>query len=393
MKGINIKEVLQSSKLSLLTLDGKIPLDQWLNCPACEAGLKPVCRLVDGFRQEIRFGLCENCGYMGYMDRPTKAWMIDFYSRGWDKSFPRTIAEIKKGTVLPGKGVKPSRYLAASLIEKIKPDKKRPVCELGSGYGEVLKYFRDSGFENVIGVENSKHRAELVREALGFNILHGGLEDEKIQEYLSKQKPIGLFFSHHVLEHVYNPADTLKKISFLQNKGDYLILALPNAEGEHINLSLLYLLHLHSFTKESLEMLLNKNGYEVIVDNSPDDSNTIIAARKTQSPRPRFKTRGDYFDSVLKRIRKGLALDELKKTVWYALYWEQAPERDMAKVKELGSGFWPKVDWYFKNKIAFIRSRLLKRFTSGYTMLVFPEMIDSQGFEIRFPDKITLLTK
>lgn len=393
MNGIKIQGILQSSKLSLLTLDERIPTEKWLNCPVCEIRLKPVCRLVDGFGHEIRFGLCEDCGYMGYMDRPTKDWMTDFYSREWDKSFPRAIAEIRKGTILPGKGVKPSRYLAASLIEKIKPDKEKPVCEIGSGYGEVFKYFKDSGFKNVIGVENSKHRAELVKKVLGFNTLHGGFEDEKIQEYLSEQKPIGLFFSHHVLEHVYDPADTLKKISFLQNEGDYLILALPNTEGEHINLSLLYLLHLHSFTKESLEILLNKNGYEIIADNSPDDSNAIIAAQKTQNPLPRFKTRSDYFDLVLKRIRKGLAIDELKKPGWHTLYWEQGPERDMAKTEELGFGFWPKFSWYLKNKLAFIRSRFFRRFTSGYTMLVSSQTDQGDVLEIRFPGKITLMVK
>ncbi|MEK7659285.1 MAG: class I SAM-dependent methyltransferase [Patescibacteria group bacterium] len=391
--GVKIENILQSSRLSLLGLDEKVPFEGWVTCPCCENSLKPVCQLVSGSGKEIRFGLCENCGYMGYMDRPTKDWMNDFYSREWDKSFPKTIAEIKKGTILPGKGIKPSRYLAASLIEEIKPNKEKPVCEIGSGYGEVLKYFRDFGFKNVIGVENSKHRAELVRRVLGFNVLYGGFEDKKIQNELSKQKPIGLIFSHHVLEHTYDPAEVLKKISSLQEEGDYLILALPNVDGEHIDYSLLYLVHLHSFTKESLELLLNKNGYEIIADNSPDNSNMIIAARKTLDPQPKFKVKQNYYDLVSKRIRKGLAIDEMKKTVLYELYWEQGIERDIAEITEIGSdGVLQKVSWYFKNKIAYIRSRFFKRFTAGYTMLVFP-IISNYNFEIRFSDKITFLVK
>ena len=394
MKGIKIEDILQSSRLSLLSLDEKIPFDRWLACPFCETSLRPVCRLVDASDRQIRIGLCENCGYMGYMDRPAKDWMISFYSNEWDKAFPRAIAEIKKATVLPGKGIKPSRYLAASLIEKIKPDKERPVCEIGSGYGEVLKYFRDFGFKNIIGIENSKHRTELVKQALGFNVLHGGFEDEKIQEQLMKRKPIGLIFSHHVLEHTFDPAEVVRKISDLQNEGDYLILSLPNADGEHINYILLYLVHLHSFTKESLEGLLNKYGYEIIADNSPDDSNTIIAAQKKSAPQPKLKIKQDYFDSVSKRIIKGLALDQMsKKKAWYALYWEQGAERDKAKATKIGSGFLPRVNWYFKNKVAFVRSRFLKRFTQGYTMLVSPEMTDDGNFEIRFPDKINFLVK
>ncbi len=404
MNGIKVEDILQSSRLSLLGLDEKVPLDQWLTCPSCESGLKPICRLVGGSGKEIRVGLCGNCGYMGYMDRPSKDWMNDFYSQEWDKSFPRTIAEIRKATVMPGKGVKPSRYLAASLIEEIKPDKEKPVCEIGSGYGEVLKYFRDSGFKNIIGIENSKRRAELVRKTLAFNLLHGGFEDEKVQEQLAKQSPFGLIFSHHVLEHTYDPAEVLRKISFLQNEGDYLILALPNADGEHINYALLYLVHLHSFTKESLEMILNKNGYEILIDNSPDNSNTIIAAQKTRNPKLKFKLKNDYFDLVSRRIRKGLAMDEMRRPVWYALYWEQGFERDTARATELGLFFLPRVRWFFKDKIAFVRSRFFKRFTPGYTMLVSPagpepvysefvESVEGNIFEIRFPDKITFLIK
>ena len=393
MKGIRIEDILQSSRLSLLSLDEKTPFDKWLVCPSCETGLRPVCRLVDSFYRQVRVGLCENCGYMGYMDRPIKAWMNDFYSREWDKDFPRTKAEIQKGTVLPGKGIKPSRYLAASLVEKIKPDKEKPVCEIGSGYGEVLKYFRDTGFKKLIGVENSKRRADLVNQVLGFNVLHGGFEDKKIQKQLAEQRPIGLIFSHHVLEHTYDPAEVIKRISYLQDEGDFLILALPNSVGEHINYALLYLVHLHSFTKGSLEALLNKSGYEIMADNSPDDSNTIIAARKTDNPKPRFETGRDHFDLVSKRVRRGLALDEMRRPVWHALRWEQGPERDKAKATELGSGFLPRVNWYFKNKAAFVRSRLLKRFTPGYTMLVSPETAEKDIFEIRFSRKITFLIK
>lgn len=393
MNGLKIEDILQSSRLNLLYLDEKIPLDKWLTCPSCKTDLKTVCRLIDTSERQVRIGLCEDCGYMGYMDRPSLAWMNDFYSHEWDKSFPKTLAEIQNGSILPGKGVKLSRYLAASLIERIKLDKEKPICEIGSGYGEVLKYFRDSGFKNVIGIENSKHRADLVREVLGLNILHGSFESKEIQVELSKQKPIGLIFSHHVLEHVYNPAETLAKISNLQDEGDYLILSLPNAEGEHINYALLYLVHLHSFTKESLEKLLNKNGYEIIIDNSPDNSNTIIAAKKTKNPIPKLKMNKNYPDLFSRRIAKGLALNEIKKPVWHTLYWEQGPERDRAEIKEFGLGFLAKFNWFLRNKVAFIRSRFLKRFAPGYTMLVFPQSSQSDIFEIKFPQKITFLIK
>lgn len=393
-QAIKIEDILQSSRVSLFSFDKNIPLDEWLKCPSCGTGLRPICILTNGSDQRIRYGLCEKCGYMGYMDRPTKEWMVDFYSKDWDRAFPKTISDIRNGTIMPGKGIKPSRYLAASLIERINPNKEKPVCEIGSGYGEVLKYFKDAGFKTIIGVENSKHRAELVKEALGFDILHGGFGDREIHEQLLKYRPIGLFFSHHVLEHVYDPSEVISKIHSLQEEGDYLILSLPNSDGEHINYALLYLVHLHSFTKESLELLLNKNGYEIVEDNSPDNSNIIIAARKTRNPQAKFQIKQGYFDSVSKRIIKGLALERMKEGELNKLYWEQGSEIDKAKLLPVySSQFLQKIDWYFKNKIAYIKSRLLKRFTSGYTMFVAPVKTKGESFEIIFPDKIKFLIK
>lgn len=63
---IKIKDILQSSRLSLFNFDKNIPLEKWLNCPSCGTNLKPVCVLTNGSDQRIRYGLCETCGYMGY---------------------------------------------------------------------------------------------------------------------------------------------------------------------------------------------------------------------------------------------------------------------------------------------------------------------------------------
>lgn len=393
-QAVKINDILRSSRLSLLDLDRDAELDKWLLCPSCETHLIPVCILTNGLDQKVRYGLCETCGYMGYMDRPSKNWMISFYSKDWDRAYPKTIVDIQLGTILPKKGIKPSRYLAASLVDSMSLDKERSVCEMGSGYGEVLKYFKDKGFKNIVGVENSKHRASLVQEALGINVLHGEFENQMVQEELLKRKPIGLIFSHHVLEHVYDPSEIIGKISSLQSEGDHLILSLPNADGEHINYALLYLVHLHSFTKESLELLLNKHGYEIIVDNSPDNLNIIIGAKKTAHPIRKFKTRQDYALTIENRIRKGFALDSIKTGRSYKLYWVQGLERDGARISPiLHNPFLQKIDWVVKNIIALVKSRLFKKFTSGYTMLITPMSTSEKCFEISYPNNVKFLIK
>lgn len=391
---IQIEGFVSASRVKVFKFGKEIPLEENRFCFVCGKPLKVIAVLESGDgSQKVRLGLCEGCGYVGYIDRPSEKWMIDFYSRDWDKGFARTREDVLKNTELIKEGSKAGRYLTFSLVEKIGVDKERPVCEVGAGYGEILYNFERAGFKKIVGVENSARRAEFVKKTFGYEILSGEFESPEVQAELLRFKPFGTFFSHHVLEHTYRPDKIINLISGLQSNGDFLVLSLPNVEGEHINYSLFYLVHLHSFTKESLEILLNKNGYEIVVDNSPDDSNIVIAAQKTQSPRPRFKIKQNYFDSISGRIRKGLAFEQMTKPVWHALHWEQGSERDMARTKELGSGFLPKSLWRLRNMLVFVRSRFFRRFTSGYAMLVFPKNDDSDVFKIRFPDKISFLIK
>ncbi len=385
---------MESNRVRVFDFGRDIFLDQQLHCPACQNDLTVGGILVgEQSDEKIRYGVCSRCGYMGYIDRPTKKWMIDFYSTDWDQAFPRTVEQIKNGTILPGKGIKPERYISASLLQKIQPDRNKPFLEIGSGYGEVLKYFKEQGFKTVVGVENSQHRAEMVNRALGFTIFHGGFEEDNIQEKLAKFKPIGLVFSNHVLEHTYHPEDIIKKISFFQDIGDYLILSLPNAVGEHINYSFLYLVHLHSFTKESLEILLNRHGYEIVADNSPDEFSIAIAARKAQNPKSIFLLKSNYLELFKTRVKKGMSIDLLKSGT-NELYWEQRSEYDFSRViPRYKNNLVAAIIWKFKKLVALVNVHL-RRFTIGYKLLIEPiEIGDDMSTEIRFPKNIKFLIK
>lgn len=391
---IRIDDIMESNRVKVFDFGSDIPLDTQPTCPACLNRLDVAALLVgEGLGQKMRFGVCSECGYMGYIDRPTQKWMIDFYRSDWDRAFPRTTEQIREGTILPGKGVKAERYVSASLLQKIQPDRNKPFLEIGSGYGEVLKYFKDQGFQTVVGVENSKHRADLVNKVLGFTIFQGGFEEDSVQESLTKIKPIGLIFSNHVLEHTYNPDEILRKISSLQDLGEYLILSLPNAWGEHINYAFLYLVHLHSFTKESLETLLNRHGYEIVADNSPDEFSTAIAAKKVQNPKPTLARKTNYLDIFNARVRKGLSIDLLSAGK-NELYWEQCSDYDFSRVvRRYGNKLSATVFWKFEKLVALIRVRL-RRFSVGYKLIL--ELIEKGTglpLEIRFPKNIQFLIK
>ncbi len=385
---------MKSNRVGVFNFDKNIPLEQQSKCPSCENELKTACVFVsEKSVMRMKYGICTHCGYMGYIDRPSKQWMIDFYSNDWDKAFPRTEEQIKNGTILPGKGIKPDRFITASLLSKINFDKNKPFVEMGSGYGEVLKYFKEQGFKTVVGVENSQHRAEMVQEVLHVPVFHGGFEEDRVQGQLQSISPIGLIFSHHVLEHVYNPAEVIQKASSLQEMGDHLILSLPNAVGEHINYALFYLVHLHSFTKESLEILLNKNGYELVADSSPNEFNTIIAAKKVQNPKATLQLKNNYLETFYSRVDKGMSVSRLNNRL-NELYWDQREEYDFSQIiSSLRNRFLETISWNIQKTIAYVNVKL-RRFTIGYRILLEPVQLTNEGpLEIRFPNNIKFLIK
>lgn len=389
-----------SSRLNTLPVTKDMAWDTQTECPACATALETCATLADHDRsQVVRYGLCPTCGYMGYIDRPTERWFIDFYSKDWDKEFIRPREQMRKDAddLLQGRG-KASRPLAVALLEKVRADKERYICDIGSGYGQVLRFFQHAGFRKIIGVENSRHRSELVKEVFGLEVLHGGFQEESVQKSLRAIAPIGTFFSHHVFEHTYHPADVIKKVSELQKEGDHLIFALPNAEGEHVNFALLYLVHLHAFTKESLEVLFNRHGYEIVADASPDPTNIIVAARKVTHPQARYATGRDYRKEFVARFKKGFRIGEIADEEPYAIYWQQKTEEaDTSSLEvHLPSPALTRAWWHARKTVDFLKSRYLKRLTGGDRMLLRNPGKDTTTdgpCEIRFKKEILFLIK
>ena len=80
-------------------LDDRIPLSEQILCPADGKTLKTLCTFVgENGTRRMRYGCCDVCGYQGYIDRPTKAWISHFYFEMWEKDEGALIPdnEIKK---------------------------------------------------------------------------------------------------------------------------------------------------------------------------------------------------------------------------------------------------------------------------------------------------------
>jgi 2-polyprenyl-3-methyl-5-hydroxy-6-metoxy-1,4-benzoquinol methylase len=96
------------------------------------------------------------------------------------------------------------------------------LLDIGSAEGTLLRVAADRGWE-VEGVEVASAMVSHVREALGFTVHQGMLEDLPLEP-----GSYDLVVMNHVLEHVGNPRTTLIKIAQLLSPGGIVRIEVPN---------------------------------------------------------------------------------------------------------------------------------------------------------------------
>ena len=135
--------------------------------------------------------------------------------------------------------------------------------DLGCGTGEFLTACQKTGFK-VRGVEPSK----LAREQAVNNYSLSVSEDTNLEQF--KDNKFDSISMWHVLEHVPSLIKTITEFKRILNKNGKVIIAVPN----HKSWDASYYgefwaawdvpIHLWHFSKETIELLFNKNGFKLI---------------------------------------------------------------------------------------------------------------------------------
>ena len=280
-------------------------LDTWeiiKKCPCCARIMNPVVSFINHNKSlEIQLGQCPNCHYVTYLNRPSKVWLDNFYSETWDKKKAKKREELV--------GIKPKKSKIAEMISSLSINKNDMILEVGSGYGGTLLGLQEIGFNNLIGIENSLHRAQLSRETRNLEVLNGNFLNQEFIQKIKSKGPFRVICSAHVLEHMHDPLDFFSQASTLQNEGDYLVLSLPNLIGEPAMDVLMFLPHLQSFTKKSIKEILGKFNYQPINTTLSNETEISVIARKIgkakisrDSDNAKIKT--EYADLKEKLIRE-----------------------------------------------------------------------------------------
>jgi 2-polyprenyl-3-methyl-5-hydroxy-6-metoxy-1,4-benzoquinol methylase len=190
-------------------------------CNLCQRNnTVPFCE-KDGYRI-VR---CVECGLIYVNPRINEASVPQLYAKEYFEYkgyMERTTHEIRNDLI----SVKLQQVVQSDLFKAVVRHKPGgTVLEIGCAEGIFLKALEQHGY-TVQGVEISSWASEFARTTLGLQVLTGSL--------MTSSFPPGCFdivYMGDVLEHLYDPLATLKKVASLLKSDGVFIANTPNIQS------------------------------------------------------------------------------------------------------------------------------------------------------------------
>jgi len=197
------------------------------------------------------------------------------------------------------------------FVERFDLSDKR-IIEIGSGKGEYLELM-NRYVKRCYGLENNERSVNIANNK-GLKVFKGYLENH----FLIENAPYDAFFIMSYLEHIPNLNDFFETLHMNLKSDAIGLIEVPNYDMiiKKRLFSEFILDHLYYFTKKTLKLLLNVNGFEVIEIKSIWHD-YIISAIVKKRKNPDFSLFIESIDILKKQMRE--SLNKYKKiVVWGA---------------------------------------------------------------------------
>ena len=135
----------------------------------------------------------------------------------------------------------------------------KTLLEIGVGAGQSILWFEEEGFD-VSGIEPDGRNVSMINKVLK----RGKVAKTSVEEF-SSDKVFDVIWMSHVLEHLIEPVNFLKKIRNNLKKNGVFFIEVPNCEYEPmLQSSIEKNPHLYHFTKKALTKMVERTGYKII---------------------------------------------------------------------------------------------------------------------------------
>jgi|GEM_PF-2058599 len=197
----------------------------------------------DATEVTLRGAYCELCGFITYLPRPTTGDISNKYA--WLAKHEGKNAPVRSDFVRALEDRRSNRLRRNT--SRFAPSPKT-VLDFGGGGGQLMRSFLSAGSDCFL-VDYSASSVQ------GVAKLGDTLED------VEKGLEFDLIICSHVLEHLSDPASTLRGLRKLAEIGSVIYCEVPFELGRGLMLEKDPVTHINFFTKESLETLMASGGW------------------------------------------------------------------------------------------------------------------------------------
>lgn len=222
-------------------------------CKICTGNLEHLFE-----KKQFTYKKCATCGLVCIDPQPTDEELNAIYEYGyfndWGNESDYKACKIKN-----------FEYILNNLPIFLKPKSK--VLDVGAATGIFVELLEQQGYD-AYGVELSKDGyAECIKKVSSEKIVNSFFETADFSEHLETSK-FSCIFMCDFLEHVRDPNVVLQKAASLLENGGYITLHVPNVKSIFQKIlgkrwEFYTTDHLFYYSRETLKMLLEKNGFIV----------------------------------------------------------------------------------------------------------------------------------
>ena len=245
-----------------------------MNCMICESKSKKILsrnHKLERFERNFTLIECLTCNHVMIEDPPSKEELDEYYRRSfWGEKKIVVDLESEWKKILKSNSSSYERYLRGKrqynyITSKIKIDKNQKIIDIGSGISSILYQFSKNNYDNLYALEFDKKICEFL-ELRKINTINSDIRD-----IVNSNNKFDLIIISHTLEHVYDPEEFIHLVQNISKKNTKLFIEVPFKDYlEPYNENF----HLHFFSKQSLETILNKNQFKL--DSYEIDSHNIF---------------------------------------------------------------------------------------------------------------------
>lgn len=236
-----------------------------IHCPACNS------RGQHAFtKNNFDYCECKKCHTLYVNPRPNLESFTNYYTSSpstkyWATTFYKETADARREKIW-----KPKAQIIADVLKEKAIDEYQ-VIDIGGGYGIFAEEMQKYSVHPVIIIEPAPHLAEISREK-GFEVIEKFLEDVSVDDLPTNLK---CFVSFELFEHLHSPENFLLNLNILMQPNDLFIFTTLSGTGLDIQVlwenspSVSPPHHLNFFNPYSVQMILERTGFQVIKVNTP----------------------------------------------------------------------------------------------------------------------------